>query len=290
MDVPVHQVRKPYSELLSARLGSFLRQGGSTCYTPTEGGTVIDDFEVLNAQGSASDEGSNIIRDLHEKLADAQQQLSQGEININQLNSKCNELARQRDHDQKTFEEEKSQLQLKLQKLTGEHDKRGHELQKYKDTISRTLTPIHVAIEPIASQGRYIGLNGTGLNSYQPRGGGAVKLHTRIQWWEIFELERHGNGIYAFRSVAFDNRYIRADPHHIAPGDRAEWGGGEVNGQYGCGEYEKYRIHRVGDHGEVAIEPVKFPGRFFRMGNWDDAICLQGAVDWWEKFHLLLLL
>ncbi|KAF8464259.1 hypothetical protein BDZ91DRAFT_697873 [Kalaharituber pfeilii] len=233
------------------------------------------------------------MRDLLEKLADAQQQLSQREININQLNNKCNELARQREHDQKTFEEEKSQLQLKLQKLTGEHDKRGQEiarLQQYQDTVSRTLAPIQVAIESVAFRGHYIGLNGTGLNSYQPGGGGAVGVHTCIQWREIFELERHGNGLYSFRSIAFDNVYIRADPHHIAPGDRPDCGGGEVRCQYGCGEFEKYRLHRVGDHGEIAIEPEKFPGRFFRMdGNWHEAICLQGIVDWWEKFHLVLL-
>ena len=94
----------------------------------------------------------------------------------------------------------------------------------------------------------------------------------------------------SFKATCFDNVFIRAEARGLGPGHTPGHGGGLVNGQYGCGRLEKFRILKVGEHGEVAIEPAEFPGRFFRVdGNWLHGMNLQGTVSAWEKFYLVVV-
>ncbi|RPB21828.1 hypothetical protein L211DRAFT_789651, partial [Terfezia boudieri ATCC MYA-4762] len=149
-----------------------------------------------------------------------------------------------------------------------------------------------VAIKSVQFAGRYVCMNGSGVTSPIPGGGGHVTVQTFIAGWETFELVCHPgeHNIVSFKSTCFDNVFIRADAKGLCqwhtPGD----GGGLVNCQYGCGWMEKFRILKVGDHGEVAIEPVGFPGRFFRVdGNWLHGMNLQGVVSGWEKFYIVIV-
>ncbi|KAF8463323.1 hypothetical protein BDZ91DRAFT_732018 [Kalaharituber pfeilii] len=279
--------------------------GGGTSYTPTEG-TVVDEFEFPNTSDRAS------VQELQEALANAKKELGAKEDRIYELTNKIQELERLRagDHkaledqkskiqelekvkarDHKALEEQTSQLQSKLDKLAAEHRQSLNEvteLKTYKDTISSTLVPTRVAIRSLAFHNRYVSMNGVGVKSFSEGGGGTVNVQTAVHEWEIFELERYPDNVVAFRGSCFPNVYIRADACGLGPGHFPWGGGGKVNCQYSCGEWEMFRIHRAGDQGEVAIESVAFPERYFRLdGNRLDAITLQGKLNWWEKFYLI---
>ncbi|KAF8419105.1 hypothetical protein EV426DRAFT_296537 [Tirmania nivea] len=107
-------------------------------------------------------------------------------------------------------------------------------------------------------------MNGSGIKSKLPHGGGHVKFQTFIGRWETFELVCHPGelNIVSFKSTCFDNVFIRADAKGLVRGHKSGHGGGLVNCQYGCGKLEKFKILKVGEHGEVAIEPNEFPVGF----------------------------
>ncbi|KAF8461554.1 hypothetical protein BDZ91DRAFT_737077 [Kalaharituber pfeilii] len=279
--------------------------GGRTSYTPTER-TVVDEFEFPNTSDRAS------VQELQEALANAKKELGAKEDRIYELTNRIQELERLRagDHkaledqkpkiqevekvkarDHKALEEQTSQLQSKLDKLAAKHRQSLNEvteLKNYKDTISSTLVPTRVAIKSVAFERRYVSMNSAGVKSFSEGGGGTVDVEMTVHEREIFELERHPDDVVAFRGSCFPNVYIRADACGLGPGDFSWVGGGKVNFQYSCGEREKFRIHRAGDQGEVAIESVAFPGRYLRLdGLMQDAITLQGKLNWWEKFYLI---
>ena len=135
-------------------------------------------------------------------------------------------------------------------------------------------------------------MDGSGLTSQRQEGGGRVKVATFIREWEIFELVCHPrqHNIVSFKSTCFNNVFLRADGKGVWPGHNSRDGGGLVNCQYGCGKLEKFRTVKVGEHGEVAIEPVEYPGRFFRVdGDWLHAVKLQGVASVWEMFYLVVV-
>jgi phospholipase C len=73
------------------------------------------------------------------------------------------------------------------------------------------------------------------------------------------------------------------------------FGGGTVNGQFGAGDWEKFRLEAQSD-GTIAIGSVAFPGVYLRMGALDvtqfsamgaGSVNCQVGVGSWEKFNLI---
>ncbi|KAF8419106.1 hypothetical protein EV426DRAFT_567771 [Tirmania nivea] len=185
-------------------------------------------------------------------------------------------------------------LQATIAQLRQENVQLENKVNSLTSTITKTVAPppLCVAIKSVQFGGRYVSMNGSGIRSQVPGGGGHVKVQTFIGGWETFELVCHPEerNIVSFKSTCFDNVFIRAESKGLGRGQTPGHGGGLVNCQYGCGKLEKFRILNVGEHGEVAIEPMEFPGRFFRVdGNWLHGMNLQGMVSGWEKFYLVVV-
>ncbi|KAF8457040.1 hypothetical protein BDZ91DRAFT_767322 [Kalaharituber pfeilii] len=153
------------------------------------------------------------------------------------------------------------------------------------------ISPTRVAIKSSAFPNSYVQLNGEFVDSYVSGGAGTVRVSGEVSAREAFELERHTDGTVAFKSTSFPNVYLRADALGLAEGNWRWFGGGVINCQYSCGANEKFRIHKIGSGGEVAIEPAAFPGRYLRVNGMNpEGINLQAVRTGWEKFFLVLVL
>ena len=170
------------------------------------------------------------------------------------------------------------------------------EVQRLNAQLLTSIPPppkiTQVAIKSAWFKNRYVQMNGEGFKSFDNSGGGRVKVQTFIAGWETFELVRHPEeNVVSFKAVWFDNLYIRADGGGLQEGSNPGWGGGIINCQYGCGTKEKFRLRRAGDQGELAIESVESPGRYFRMdADYLKGVSLQGVIRALEKFHLVVVL
>lgn len=151
--------------------------------------------------------------------------------------------------------------------------------------------PFKVVIKSVWFRDRYVCMNGGGVKSFRQGGGGHVRVQKFIGGWETFELVRHEEcNVVSFKSTCFDNVYLRADVQGMVAGAFRPQGAGLVNCQYGCGNMERFRLVSVGNQGELAIEPADFPGRYFRVnGNWLDGMNMQGTVQGFEKFWLVIV-
>ncbi|KAF8462601.1 hypothetical protein BDZ91DRAFT_698970 [Kalaharituber pfeilii] len=168
--------------------------------------------------------------------------------------------------------------------------------QLSKSSLTRSPSGPHVAIMSAASLHKYIQMDGREVSSYEPSGSGIVSVQPHIWTHETFEIEYYPDGIIAFKSVCFQNVYLRAtcNPWELLPGFVKSGGGGIVNCQYisegsdGCSIQEKFRIHPLG-HGQVAIEPVAFPGRYLSLDATKKTVTLQAARGDGERFYLIFV-
>ncbi|KAF8466021.1 hypothetical protein BDZ91DRAFT_217867 [Kalaharituber pfeilii] len=290
----VNSVRKPYSDQIVAM--RFARPG-SSCYTPSEG-TII---ESLDESYDVEDEDDCMRSELQSTSVsvEKQQDPSAKEARTTSWRFSFKGLGRKSigktPRYSRSVEGEKLQhLEQSLKSLRADFDEREKELQELREfkanSITRPMTPTLVALKSVAFRDRYVQMNGECVKEFSEGGGGSVRVQTYVAGWETFQLERHPDGAVSFKSTCFPNVYLRAEAMILPPGQFWNHGGGIINCQYGCGAWEKFWIRVVGNQGEVAIEPVAFPSRYFRLdGNYLHAICLQGVRSHWEKFYLVVL-
>ena len=241
-----------------------------------------------------SNEPTNTQLQAHQALQTTVTQLRQESAHLQTTITQLRQEGAQLQTTITQLRQENAQLQRKAQGLETTVTQLRHEntqLQSKAQSLTCTTpTPVRVAIKSVDFASRYVQMNASGLRSHHPAGGGHVKVQTFIAGWETFELVRHPDNLVSFKAIWFDNIFLRAEAKSLNPGQTPDDGGGVVNCQYGCGRLEKFRILKVGQHGEVAIEPAEFPGRYLRLdGNWLHGMNLQGTLNAWEKFYLVIV-
>ncbi|KAF8419104.1 hypothetical protein EV426DRAFT_720195 [Tirmania nivea] len=296
----VNSARKPYVDHLTAikpptpatpggdvnDIVSSWRRGSSTstaCYTPSKRTVTEHEFDepVRNLQAHQTQQ-TTITQLRHEN--------GQLEGNAKSLTSTITQLR----HENGQLENNVSLLTSTTTQLRFENEQLEYKVKSLSSTITNTIPPppLRIAIKSVQFGSRYVCMNGSDVRSYLSNGGGCVNVQTHIHNWETFELVCHPgkHNIVSFKSICFDNVYLRADACCLSPGQTPREGGGIVNCQYGCGGMESFRISKVRDQGWVTIEPVEFPGRFLKLnGNWLHGMKLQGKADAGEKFYLVIV-
>ncbi|KAH8796843.1 hypothetical protein DL96DRAFT_1643337 [Flagelloscypha sp. PMI_526] len=149
-----------------------------------------------------------------------------------------------------------------------------------------------VAIRSVQS-GRYLGIDGRGINSVVKGGQGTVFAQTQIGEWETWILHIHPGNIVAFESAEFHNVYLRLLAEDVSQGNLVAPGGGKVNGQWGCSTREKYHIRKAegdkGKRGIVGIESQSEPGKFLRVKGDENIVNVQGVMRSYEEFEVLII-
>ena len=97
-------------------------------------------------------------------------------------------------------------------------------------------------IESAHFRGRYLRMDGQGVNKRTSPGGGTVDTQKGIGTFEMFRLVHQPNGsnVYSIGSMHFNNVYLRMDGRDVNSCQSS--GGGVVNCQYGRHNFEKFRI------------------------------------------------
>ncbi len=159
-----------------------------------------------------------------------------------------------------------------------------------------------VSIRPTYFSGTYLRIDGRGLTSPQPFGGGVVDWQDSVRTWEKLQIENHPeDDTFSIVSSAFPHVYLRMDGTEVLrEGKTLENGGGIVNCQYSPGisrgPYEQFRFENQED-GSKAIASVAFPGVYLRMESnlvrdTDEGFGLancQFGVGSHEKFTVTIL-
>jgi concanavalin A-like lectin/glucanase superfamily protein len=149
-----------------------------------------------------------------------------------------------------------------------------------------------VALASSAFPGVYLRIDGTGLTSFAPGGGGSINCQFGVGAWEKFRLEPQQDGSVALASDAFPGVYLRMDGTGVT--SFADNGGGSINCQFGVGAWEKFRLEPQ-DEGTVALASDAFPGVYLRIDgtgvtsfadNGGGSVDCQFGVGPWEKFRL----
>jgi hypothetical protein len=97
-----------------------------------------------------------------------------------------------------------------------------------------------VAIASVQYPGVYLRLDGTGVTTKMPNGGGVVNAQLGIGDTEQFQLEPQDDGTVAFLSMKFPNVYLRMDGTGVTqPHDN---GSGVVNAQYTAIDKEFFQL------------------------------------------------
>ena len=284
----------PRSAASDVDIFGLWRHGSNTttaCDTPSER-TVADHDPP--SYGHHPSEPTNTQLQTHQALQTTVTQLRQESAHLQTTITQLRQEGAQLQTTITQLRQENAQLQSKAQGLETTVTQLQHEnaqLQSKAQSPTRTApTLVRVAIKSVHFASRYVKMDASGLRSHHPAGGGHVLVQTYIAGWEEFELVRHPDNLVSFKAIYFDNIFLRAEAKGLNPGQTPDGGGGVVNCQYGCGRFEKFRILRVGKHGEVAIESAEFPGRYLSLnGNCLDSMKLQGTLNAWEKFYLVFV-
>lgn len=113
----------------------------------------------------------------------------------------------------------------------------------------------------------FLRLDGHGVTSFLPDGGGVVNSQYGCGPWERFNEVPVGNGKIALESVAFPNVFLRLDGRGVS--EFLANGGGVVNAQFGHFAWEEFwpRSQGVSSFGsnDFAYESVAFPNVFLRL-------------------------
>ncbi len=126
---------------------------------------------------------------------------------------------------------------------------------KSSDNISRTIGDYSV-------NNIFLRMDGSGVTSPVPSGGGTVNCQVDAGPWEKFNFNKQPDDSYTIESIAFPGVFLRMDGTGVNASNPI---GGVVNCQYGAGPWEKFKIaiHLYG----YSIESVAFPGVFLRMDS-----------------------
>jgi len=153
---------------------------------------------------------------------------------------------------------------------------------------------VQVAIQSVLFPHRYVRLDGTGVTSFTPSGGGTVNTETSIGTYETFNLVVNSDGTVSFKSIVFSSVFLRLDATGVAAGHYLPSGGGIVNAQFTARSSERFRIHRKPDplgtyQGIVGIESAAFPGRYLRLDGSTGRVNVQGVFEKYEEFRILVV-
>jgi hypothetical protein len=148
-----------------------------------------------------------------------------------------------------------------------------------------------VAIRSIESK-KYLSLDGHGVDTTSGQGGGRAMPQSYVGSWETFIVHPLPDNAISFESSAFPDVYLRLAPLEVDPGKVCNNGGGVVNAQKGCFNYERFHLKPkevplTDQKGVLGIESVEFPGRFLRMH--DDDVNVQGIMKDSEEFEIIML-
>lgn len=110
----------------------------------------------------------------------------------------------------------------------------------------------------------FLRMDGTGVTQPTNSGSGVVNCQYGIGPLETFEKIENADGTVSFRSVAFDNVFLRLDgtgvTHFVGTG------AGTVNCQYGCGPFERFHLvpgyEKPDTHG---LKAATFDNVFLRL-------------------------
>jgi hypothetical protein len=120
---------------------------------------------------------------------------------------------------------------------------------------------VKVAIQSVQFPNRYVRLDGKGVTSHTPTGGGTVDTQTHIGTYETYTRVENNDGTVSFKSTVFDNVFLRLDASGVTAGQDLASGGGIVNAQYNAGSLERFKIKKQADaSGIVGIESAASPG------------------------------
>ncbi|MEQ9278843.1 MAG: hypothetical protein RLN83_05055 [Balneola sp.] len=108
----------------------------------------------------------------------------------------------------------------------------------------------------------YLRMDGDGVNSPNPSGGGTVNCQYTAGPFEKFKFIKNDDNTYSIESVEFPGVYLRIDGRELSEDNKV---GGIVNCQNGIGPWEKYKIKNH-LHG-YAIESNQFENVFLRMDS-----------------------
>jgi len=150
-----------------------------------------------------------------------------------------------------------------------------------------------VAIQAVQSPNHYVRLDGEGVTSFTDNGGGKVNTQAFIGTYETFTLVINDDETVSFKSIFFDNVFLRLDGTGVTAGRKSLAGGGTVNAQYTDRALERFKIHRKNDpagilyQGIVGIESAAFPGRYLRLDG--NKVNVQGVFKDYEEFKILVV-
>ncbi|WP_163930031.1 hypothetical protein [Paraferrimonas sp. SM1919] len=108
----------------------------------------------------------------------------------------------------------------------------------------------------------YLRMDGSGVTTFMPDGGGVVNCQLDAGPWEKFNLNQNSDGTYTIESVAFPGVFLRMDGRNVNADNPT---GGVVNCQFGHHQWEVFKIRVVPVTMAMSIESVAFPGVFLRM-------------------------
>jgi hypothetical protein len=106
-----------------------------------------------------------------------------------------------------------------------------------KSAVSQIIPQGVVTIQSVAVPGRYLRMDGTGVNSFSDKGGGTVNCQFGAVHYETFKLVPQPDDTVAIGSAAFPNVFVRLDGQGVQSRE-----GGLVNCQYGAGNWEKFTV------------------------------------------------
>ena len=151
-----------------------------------------------------------------------------------------------------------------------------------------------VTIESAAFNNVFLRLDGNGVTSFNGAGVGTVNCQFGAGPYEKFIVSEH-DGNYAFESLQFPNVFLRMDGSQVT--EFKDAGAGTVNGQFGFGAYEAFKL-KLNPDGLFSIQSVQFPQAFLRIdgrqvtsfnGAGSGVVNAQFGDGPWEKFifHVL---
>lgn len=137
----------------------------------------------------------------------------------------------------------------------------------------------------------FVQLNGTGIHKYREEPyKNTVHTANHAQGWEIFNLHYNSDGTVSFEASQFPNVFLSLDGNGVKPKVRIAAGGGSVAAQYTALAWEKFHIRRISDNNaEAAIESAHFPGRYLRLDEPHNVVNVQGVIEDWEHFEIIVV-
>ena len=137
--------------------------------------------------------------------------------------------------------------------------------------------------------GLYVSLGGTGIKHYrEPPYQGTVTALGHVKSWEIFNLHYNNDGTVSFEASVFPNVYLSADGNGVKTGVSNM--GGSVAAQYTAQAWEKFKLRRIDNNTAlISIESAAFPGRYLALDGIKKDCKVQGVIQEWEQFEIIVM-